>query len=78
MQEKEIKGLTPEEVIKSREEYGENILTPPKKESVWMMFIEKFNDPIIKVLLVAALLSPGGCRRESADDVLRLRCSGYI
>ncbi len=57
MQEKEIKGLTPEEVIKSREEYGENILTPPKKESVWRLFIEKFNDPIIKVLLVAALLS---------------------
>lgn len=57
MQEKEIRGLTPEEVLRSREEYGENILTPPKKESVWRMFIEKFNDPIIKVLLVAAFLS---------------------
>lgn len=57
MQEKEIKGLSPEEVLKSREQYGENVLTPPKRESVWKMFIEKFNDPIIKVLLVAALLS---------------------
>ncbi len=57
MQEKEMQGLSPEEVLKSREEHGENILTPPKRESVWRMFFEKFNDPIIKVLLVAAILS---------------------
>ncbi len=52
-----MRGLTPEEVLESRKKHGENILTPPKKESVWKMFFEKFNDPIIKVLLVAAGLS---------------------
>lgn len=57
MLDKEMRGLTPEEVAKSREEFGENVLTPPKRDSVWKLFIEKFNDPIIKVLLVAALLS---------------------
>ncbi|MBR6496437.1 MAG: hypothetical protein IKT28_04955 [Rikenellaceae bacterium] len=50
-------GLTPEQVIESRNKYGENRLTPPKKESVWRLFLEKFNDPIIRVLLVAAVLS---------------------
>ena len=50
-------GLTSEQVIESRKKYGENRLTPPKKESVWRLFLEKFNDPIIRVLLVAAVLS---------------------
>lgn len=56
MQE-DIKGLSPEEVLKNREEYGENVLTPPERESAWKLFIGKFNDPIIKILLVAAFLS---------------------
>ncbi len=50
-------GLTLEQVLESRRKYGENRLTPPKKESVWRLFLEKFNDPIIRVLLVAAVLS---------------------
>ncbi len=50
-------GLTQEQVIESRKKYGQNVLTPPKKESVWRLFLEKFNDPIIRVLLVAAVLS---------------------
>ena len=57
MTEKELQGLNPEEVVQSREKYGENLLTPPKRESVWKLFIDKFNDPIIKILLVAACLS---------------------
>ena len=35
-------GLTSEQVIESRKKYGENRLTPPKKESVWRLFLEKF------------------------------------
>ena len=50
-------GLTSEQVLESRQKYGENRLTPPKKESVLRLFLEKFNDPIIRVLLVAAVLS---------------------
>ena len=57
MTERNLQGLTPQEVLRSRERYGENVITPAKKESVWKLFIGKFDDPIIKVLLVAALLS---------------------
>lgn len=59
MKETVLKGLNPEEVTASRERHGHNVLTPPKRESVWKLFIEKFNDPIIKILLVAAFLSLG-------------------
>lgn len=50
-------GLTQEEVKRSRELHGENVLTPPEKASLWSQFIEKFDDPIIRILLVAWLLS---------------------
>lgn len=50
-------GLTQEQVIKSREEHGINILTPPKKDPLWRRFLEKFKDPLIVILLVAGVLS---------------------
>ena len=53
------RGLTDSEVEISRERYGKNVLTPPEKESLWKLLIEKFNDPLIKVLLVALMLSFG-------------------
>ena len=53
------KGLTSQQVEMSRERYGANVLTPPAKESMWKLLIEKFNDPLIKVLLVALALSFG-------------------
>jgi len=52
-------GLTDEQVIDSRKQYGENQLTPPKKESLWLQFFEKLSDPIIIILLIALLLSIG-------------------
>ncbi len=52
-------GLTDREVLESREKHGVNILTPPEKASVWSQFLEKFNDPLIKILLVALCLSVG-------------------
>lgn len=54
-----IKGLTEKEVEDSRLKYGSNMLTPPKKESMLKLFLEKFTDPVIKILLVAAFLSLG-------------------
>ena len=51
------KGLTPEQVEESRSKYGDNIITPAKRVSMWRLFFEKFNDPIIKILLVAAAIS---------------------
>lgn len=54
-----LQGLSDEEVIQSRRQHGENMLTPPKRESIWKLYLEKFKDPVIKILLVAAMLSLG-------------------
>ena len=53
----QYQGLTPQQVEESRRQHGENILTPPKKASLWSQFLEKFDDPIIRILLVAWALS---------------------
>ena len=50
-------GLTDEEVLKSREKNGVNLLTPPRRPSMWKLYLEKFNDPVVRVLLVAACFS---------------------
>lgn len=52
-------GLTDAEVLISREKNGNNLITPPKKTPLWKLFFEKFNDPIIRILLIAAFLSLG-------------------
>ena len=52
-------GLTDAQVLESRKKYGENVLTPPEKEPLWKLFLEKFEDPIIRILLIAAFLSLG-------------------
>ena len=50
-------GLTQKQVEESRRKYGDNVLTPPKKDPLWKQFLEKFSDPIIRILLIALLLS---------------------
>lgn len=52
-----LRGLTAEQVEESRRKYGSNILTPPEKTSLWKQFLEKFEDPIIRILLLAWVLS---------------------
>ncbi len=52
-------GLNNEQVEQSRAKHGFNVLTPPKKESVFHQFIGKFKDPIIEILLIALVLSIG-------------------
>lgn len=52
-------GLSEQQVLENRIRYGINILTPPEKAPLWKQFLEKFSDPIIKILLVALLLSVG-------------------
>lgn len=54
-----MKGLTTAQVEESRAKHGTNALTPPKKESMWKLFLEKFTDPVIRILLIAAFLSLG-------------------
>ena len=53
------RGLSDKDVADSRQKHGENVLTPPKKTSLWRLYLEKYNDPIIKILLVAAAISLG-------------------
>jgi plasma-membrane calcium-translocating P-type ATPase len=50
-------GLTSESVHVMRERYGKNELTPPRRTPLWRQYLEKFNDPIIRILLVAVLIS---------------------
>lgn len=60
MQQKEpMQGLSEQEVERSRAEHGCNVLTPPARTPAWKLFLEKFRDPIIRILLVAMLLSFG-------------------
>lgn len=49
-------GLTSDEVNQNRQKFGNNLLTPPKKVSLWQLYLDKFKDPIIQILLVAAFL----------------------
>ncbi len=50
-------GLNEAQVASSRASHGENILTPPARTPMWRLYLDKYNDPIIKILLVAATLS---------------------
>ena len=56
--DKSIKfGLTDEQVKLSREKHGQNVLTPPHRTSLWKLYLDKYRDPIIQILLVAAFIS---------------------
>lgn len=50
-------GLTDEQVAANRIKFGKNILTPPPTASLWKLYLDKYRDPIIQVLLVAVAVS---------------------
>ena len=50
-------GLTSEEALKRREQYGYNKLAEKKKKPLILVFLSNFNDPMIFILIAAALLS---------------------
>ncbi|NEO25768.1 MAG: haloacid dehalogenase, partial [Kamptonema sp. SIO4C4] len=50
-------GLTSEEVKLNRQKYGANVLSPPKRDPWWLLFLEKFEDPVIRILIVAAVIA---------------------
>ena len=56
-QDNTLHGLSDKQVQESRNTYGWNLLTPPKRPSMWKLYLEKFNDPVIRILLVAAFFS---------------------
>jgi len=59
MAHKHYTGLSSEQVIENRKKFGSNILTPPQRDPWWKLFLEKFEDPIVRILLIAAFLSLG-------------------
>ena len=52
-----LSGLNASQVAASRSRHGENVLTPPQRASLWKLYLEKYSDPIIRILLVAAFVS---------------------
>ena len=52
-------GLSDAQVLESRRKNGANVLTPPEKEPLWKQFLEKFDDPLIIILMIAGALSIG-------------------
>lgn len=58
-QKQHYQGLSDAEVAQSRREHGVNILTPAEKDPLWKVFLEKFTDPLIIILLIAGALSIG-------------------
>lgn len=56
---KHYTGLTDKQVLESRKLYGPNLISPPKREPLWKLYLEKFRDPVIRILLIAAFLSLG-------------------
>lgn len=53
----QLHGLSNESVLENRVRYGENRITPPSRTPWWKLYLEKFNDPVIRILIVAACLS---------------------
>jgi len=51
------RGLSTDEVESRREQYGSNVLTPPKRDPWWRLYLEKFEDPVIRILIIAAVIA---------------------
>ncbi len=66
-----FKGLTSAEVEESRKQHGANILTPPERDPWWKLFLEKFDDPVIRILIIAAVIAiaVGAIHGEYAEGV---------
>ncbi|MEC4851265.1 MAG: calcium-translocating P-type ATPase, PMCA-type [Jaaginema sp. PMC 1079.18] len=52
--ETNYRGLTAEEVAASRQKYGENVISSRETQPWWQLYLEKFEDPIIRILTIAA------------------------
>lgn len=50
-------GLSDAEVSESINLYGTNVLTPPKRDPWYILLLEKFKDPLIQILSVAAIIA---------------------
>lgn len=50
-------GLSSDEVIRRREQFGWNELEKHSGPSIWQLVLEQFNDTLVRILLVAAVVS---------------------
>ncbi|HAF62350.1 MAG TPA: HAD family hydrolase, partial [Anaerolineaceae bacterium] len=50
-------GLTSDEVLSRRQQYGENRLPAEKPVSKWTLLLNQFKSPLVYIILVAALVS---------------------
>lgn len=74
-----LTGLTDEEVRSSRAQHGDNSLTPPPRPSMWKCYLEKFEDPVIRVLLVAAALSLLiACIEKEFAETIGIFCAIFL
>ncbi|MDE6711622.1 MAG: HAD-IC family P-type ATPase, partial [Alistipes sp.] len=69
-------GLSGPQVLESRRRHGANVITPPREQSPWTLLLDKFRDPVIKVLLAAAVLSLViGCIRHDFTESVGIVCA---
>jgi Ca2+-transporting ATPase len=50
-------GLSHEEIIKRHQQFGYNILDEKKKENPFMIFLKQFQDLLVIILIIAAIIS---------------------
>lgn len=63
-------GLTEDEANKRLEKYGANNLKEKKKESLFIKFIKQFNDFMIIVLIIAAIISAIVAKTNGSGDYI--------
>lgn len=65
------RGLDSVAVEAQRKKFGANILTPPKRDPWWRQFLEKFDDPVIRILMIAAFIAivAGGFHGEFLEGI---------
>ncbi|XP_047988007.1 calcium-transporting ATPase sarcoplasmic/endoplasmic reticulum type isoform X2 [Leguminivora glycinivorella] len=51
------KGLSPDQIKRNQEKYGPNELPTEEGKSIWQLVLEQFDDLLVKILLLAAIIS---------------------
>ncbi|XP_075220181.1 ATPase sarcoplasmic/endoplasmic reticulum Ca2+ transporting SERCA isoform X3 [Lycorma delicatula] len=64
------RGLTPDQIKRNQEKYGPNELPTEEGKSVWQLVLEQFDDLLVKILLLAAIISFVLALFEEHDDQL--------
>ncbi len=63
-------GISNEEAQKRLEKYGKNKIEDKKKESIFIKFIKQFNDIMIIILIISAIVSAAVAKLEGSGDYI--------